>query len=214
LDDGREDGEWFRLREDEYVIGRTDGEIRIPNDTMISGRHAKLERRAENNGYRWYLTDLESTNGTYVRIGDAILKHNQELLIGARRYRFETPVLAEAARREAEGPARGTRGWQEIGRNDARPFLVELTTKGEGERYTLQKEENWVGRNATQCNVVLKNDPLVSPRHARISLDSKGRWRVHNGKTLNGTWLRIDSMALETACQFQLGEQRFILKVL
>jgi len=48
----------------------------------------------------------------------------------------------------------------------------------------------------------------------RIFRDPKGRWRAENRKSLNGTWLRIDSMALEAACQFQLGEQRFNLKVL
>jgi hypothetical protein len=37
---------------------------------------------------------------------------------------------------------------------------------------------------------------------------------VDNSKSLNGLWLRIDHMVLEAACQFQLGEQRFILRVL
>ena len=63
------------------------------------------------------------------------------------------------------------------------------------------------------CSVVL-NDPLVSPLHARIFRDSKGRWLVENSKSLNGVWLRVAHAPLDASCQFQLGEQRFLLKVL
>jgi pSer/pThr/pTyr-binding forkhead associated (FHA) protein len=217
LDDGLEDGEWLRLRGDQYVIGRTDGKILIPHDSMISGRHAELSRRLENGRQRWFLTDLQSTNGTYVRIGDALLKHNQELLVGSRRYRFESllPVAAgpdDQTELVSEGP--GTSGWQSVSAKDLAPNLVELTTKGEGQRLVLSGEENWMGRDKARCHIVITDDPFVSPRHVRIYRDPKGRWHAENGKTLNGTWLRVDSMALDSACQFQLGEQRFILKVL
>ena len=218
LDDGRQDGEWLRLRGETYVIGRTEGEIRIPHDTMISGRHAELSRRVENGSYRWYLTDLGSTNGTYVRVGDAILKHNQELLIGSRRYRFETPgphiAQSEEGAAARLGGQTGTSAWPEIASGKVGASLVELTIKGEGERFQLSDEENWIGRRVGRCNILITDDRLVSPRHARIYQDSRTRWHVENGKTLNGTWLRIDTMALDSACQFQLGEQRFNLKVL
>src|SRR5262249_44092885 len=42
LDDGSEDGEWFRMRTDRFVIGRTEGDVRIPHDGMISPRHAEI----------------------------------------------------------------------------------------------------------------------------------------------------------------------------
>ena len=69
LDDGKLDGEWLRLRADRTVIGRTDGDVRIPHDGLISGRHAEIVRQRVPNGYRWLLADLQSTNGTFVRIG-------------------------------------------------------------------------------------------------------------------------------------------------
>jgi pSer/pThr/pTyr-binding forkhead associated (FHA) protein len=217
LDDASDDGEWLRLRSEQYVIGRTDGQILIPHDPMISGRHAELSRRLESGRQRWYLTDLGSTNGTYVRIGDAVLKHGQELLIGNHRYRFEaaspSAALAEEGADAGDNPRR-TSGWQSISADQLFPSLVELTVKGEGERSVLNGAENWLGRDEARCNIVITDDPFVSPRHARIYRDPKGRWHAENGTTLNGTWLRIDSMALDTACQFQLGEQRFILKVL
>jgi pSer/pThr/pTyr-binding forkhead associated (FHA) protein len=217
VDDNREDGEWIRLRSDSTIIGRSEGDIRIPHDPMISGRHAVLSRRLEEGQYRWYLTDLKSTNGTYVRIGGGLLKHEQELLIGGRRFRFDAApqgaaVLAGAASAPEEKP-KGTSGWQSVSPTDVLPSLVELTAKGEGQRFFITKADNLIGRNPNSCAVVLANDPLVSPQHARIYRDGKGRWHVENSKSLNGIWLRIDEMALDTACQFQLGEQRFLLRV-
>jgi hypothetical protein len=62
--------------------------------------------------------------------------------------------------------------------------------------------------------VVLADDPLVSPRHARIYRNAKQRWHIENCRSVNGVWLRIDRMALDAACQFQVGEQRFLFRVL
>src|SRR5437763_9558768 len=42
LDDNGDEGEWIRLRGDGLVIGRSEGDILFPNDSMISGRHAEL----------------------------------------------------------------------------------------------------------------------------------------------------------------------------
>jgi pSer/pThr/pTyr-binding forkhead associated (FHA) protein len=215
LDDGRDEGERLRLRGDRIVIGRSEGDILIPHDPMISARHAELSRRVEEGRSRWYLTDLQSMNGTYVRIGSAPLKHRQELLIGRGRYRFDDApqgaVLSEPADSEKSG---GTRGWQSVAPSEVLPSLVELTLKGEGPRILLSNPQNWIGRDPKACTVVRENDALLSPRHARIFRDRKGRWFVENNKSLNGTWMRIPEMSLDASCEFQLGEQRFRLRVL
>src|SRR5688572_15158016 len=44
LDDGSDDGECVRVRADRFVIGRTDGDLRIPHDALMSARHAELSR--------------------------------------------------------------------------------------------------------------------------------------------------------------------------
>jgi pSer/pThr/pTyr-binding forkhead associated (FHA) protein len=163
-----------------------------------------------------------------VRIGKSLLKHNQELLIGSRRYRFDAaPLAAEAAGRSAnashgtaqqagEGAVnqpKATSGWQGISPTDLLASLVEVTTAGDGKRLRLTGNDNRIGRSATDCSVVLTDDPLVSPQHARIYRDGKGRWMIENMKSLNGTWLRIDRIRIDNPCQFQLGEQRFFLRV-
>jgi pSer/pThr/pTyr-binding forkhead associated (FHA) protein len=217
LDDGKLDGEWLRIRTAQFVIGRSEGDLIIPHDTIMSGRHAALSRQVEKGRHRWYLTDLQSTNGTYVRVSKAAVKHGQELLIGSRRYRFEGaadgPPPGEGG--GGDGPApRGTQGWDVAAAGGVTPSLVELTARGEGQRFLLTRPENWVGRDATQCPVALANDPAVSPRHCRLSRDARGRWFVENARSLNGTWVRLDRTPIDGTGQFQLGEQRFLLRVL
>jgi pSer/pThr/pTyr-binding forkhead associated (FHA) protein len=218
VDDGKEDGQWRRLREDKIVIGRGEGDIIIPHDTMISSRHAELTRELEDGQYRWYLNDLQSTNGTYVRIGNALMKHGQELLIGSRRYRFEIPTVSpesvETQAHNIEESVRGTTRWPSVSPTQLFPSLVELTAQGDGRRFPLMKEENLIGRRTQSADVALADDPLVSPQHARLYSDKKGRWHIENTKAINGTWLRIERMAIDPTGQFQIGEQRFLLKVL
>ncbi len=217
LDDGLDDGEWVRLRTDRVVIGRADADIVIPHDGMMSSQHAELCRRPEHGGFRWHLNDLHSTNGTYVRIGKTVLRHQQELLLGARRYRFEdacrAAVLADESSADSEKP-RGTQGWEVAVPVPRLPGLVELTPDGEGRRWPLTQAENWIGRDPAQCAVAIPDDPLVSPRHGVIHRDAKGRWLLENAKSHNGLWLRTDSVAIDGTCQFQLGEQRFLVRVL
>lgn len=219
LDDGREEGQWVRLRQDVTVIGRTEGDIIVPHDNSMSGRHAAIQREAVKGRYRWVLTDLQSTNGTFVRAASTILKHGQQILLGGRRYRFDAAqagaaALAAAAAAEPEQPA-GTRCWQSVKSSDLLPSLVELTSQGaDGQRLLLNQEENWIGRDLAQCSVTLVNDLLVSPRHARLYRDAKGLWHLENAGSRNGTWIRIDRLVLDSVGQFQLGEQRFLLRIL
>ena len=73
--------------------------------------------------------------------------------------------------------------------------------------------EYWIGRDPRQCSIVL-DDRMLSPRHARLHRDAKGRWHIENAQSLNGLWLRITEIALERGGHFQCGEQRFQIKVL
>lgn len=215
LDDGQEDGEWIRIRAGAFVIGRTEGDLVIPCDQMMSGRHAELSQTAEKGAYRWFLTDLWSTNGTYVRIQKASLKNGQHILLGSRQLRFETPEAQVEDPTSVPGrKAGGTRGWQQVSAAGAAPSLVELLPQGEGQRHHLTKPETWLGRDPRQCAIALPNDPMVSPRHARIVQDGKGRWMLENSRSLNGTWIRLVRTVINRTGQFQLGEQRFKIKIL
>lgn len=211
LDDGRTEGEWVRLRQDVTVVGRTEGDILIPHDGSMSSRHVAISRQADKGRFRWMLTDLDSTNGLFVRITKTALRHGQEIMIGGSRYRFEA---AGAAAQGADAGVQETRAWQNVQPADLVSSLVELTGAGDGQRLFLKSDDNWIGRDVSQCAIALVNDMLVSPRHARIFRDEKRLWHLENAGSRNGTWLRMKRMSVDNFAQFQVGEQRFLLKVL
>jgi pSer/pThr/pTyr-binding forkhead associated (FHA) protein len=213
LDDGKADGEWVRLRSDRTVIGRSEGDVRIPHDGLMSGRHAELVRQRTANGYRWGLVDLQSTNGTFVRIGSTLLKHENEVLIGGGRYRFEAGLVPPGIEAPGTTP-QTTQAWTDAPISALVPSLLEITPTGPGGRVTLRLPEYWIGRDAQSCAIARPDDSLCNPRHARLYRDAKGHWHIENNKSLNGLWLRItEPMPLGAACQFRLGEQRFIFRV-
>ena len=189
-DDGQDTGETVRIRVPSFVIGRSAGDLVIPHDGGMSGRHAEIARRLVDGRYRWSLRDLGSTNGTFVRTSRASLADGQEMLIGGNRYRFDVPRDHPSAHR-----------------------LVEIGPRGEAAGFSIAEPETWIGRDAARCAVVLDH-PLVSPRHAVIRARRRERWMIEKGDSGDGLWLRIQEADLGRGGQFQCGEQRFLIRVL
>jgi pSer/pThr/pTyr-binding forkhead associated (FHA) protein len=212
LDDGRPDGEKVRLRGDRCVLGRTEGDVVIPHDAMMSGRHAELLRQKTSSGYRWVLNDLGSTNGTFVRVGKSLLHNQAEFLVGRGRYRFDAGA-ASAAPADSVPQLGTTVAWGGPSASIL-PSLVEISSAGPGQRVALAAAEIWIGRDALACQVVRADDLTVNARHARLFRDARGSWHVENNKSLNGLWLRVEQMPLAEHCQFRLGEQHFVFRVL
>ncbi|HET6879501.1 MAG TPA: FHA domain-containing protein [Pirellulales bacterium] len=208
VDEGQDGGEWRRLRADHTVIGRAEGDIVIPHDSGISARHAELRRVTYQGRFRWVLRDLKSTNGTFVRAAAAPLDDHQEFIVGATRFRLElTPKAATG------DDLRSTNQWQAATNEPvaAAPALIELHSKGPGTPHPLAQKEVWIGSDAS-CQIVLAGDPFVSGRHARLR-NRNDRWELENHQSLNGTWLRINEIPIDSTAEFQLGEQRFLVKV-
>jgi FHA domain/Double zinc ribbon len=83
--EGGQQGEVFDLG-DVTVVGRTQGDITFPHDGFMSGRHARIERRAAS----FILVDEGSRNGTFIKInGEVELKPGDMVLIGKQLFRFE-----------------------------------------------------------------------------------------------------------------------------
>ena len=71
FDDGGRTSEQVRIRGGNFVIGRTEGDLKIGHDVMLSSKHAEIVRVQQDGGWRWHLYDLNSSNGTLRRqIGD------------------------------------------------------------------------------------------------------------------------------------------------
>jgi len=74
------------LRKAEEFIGRERGDIIFSEDGFISGSHCRLSQHQG----RFFLKDLGSTNGSYLKIkGDGLLKHGDQLLLGQQLFRVE-----------------------------------------------------------------------------------------------------------------------------
>jgi len=216
LDDGDESGEILRIRLNSFVIGRVEGNLTIPHDGGISGRHAEIIRRHEDGEHCWYLKDLQSTNGTFVRASTIILNHEQEFLIGSRRFRFERPAVPEQPA-AVESESNATRKWESLAGSPAgsglQPALVDISPGRPGRRFALREPEHWLGRDPTQSSIVV-DDPMVDRRHARVYRGDKNRWIIANARSRNGLWARIQEVSLGRGGFFQCGEQRFFFKVL
>ena len=92
FDDGKSEGEVVRIRAERFVIGRSEGDLRIAHDELISARHVEITRLRVGEAYRWVITDLQTTNGLFVRVSRTVLADKAEFLVGRGRYRLEAPT--------------------------------------------------------------------------------------------------------------------------
>jgi pSer/pThr/pTyr-binding forkhead associated (FHA) protein len=219
LDDGsRTHGEHVRLRADRTVLGRSNGDVLVPHDGLMSTQHAEIIREMDRGRFRWFLRDMSSTNGTFVRGYKFTLKHDQELVIGAGRYRYRQAQQVQPAG-DADPPAQhnSTMGWQAVTPADVAqmfPSLVEQLPSGENGRvFALKETRLALGSDASKCALAIDNDPFVSGLHATISQTNNGRWVIQDAGSTNGVWLRIRSIPIDSNCEFQLGEQRFLFRL-
>lgn len=211
FDDGSDEGEDVRLRGESTLIGRSGSDVTIPHDEQMSGRHAEIRRVFENGRWTWSVVDLGSTNGTFVRVHKCSVKPGQELMVGHSRFRFEETSSPTWTAETVQG----TVPWQSVIAADALgsgAALVELNSRGDGRRWPLPQTEATIGRRH-DCTIVL-DDPMIGDRHVRLWRDERG-WRLESQESRDGVWIRIEKpVTVDRTCSFQLGEQRFILKVL
>jgi pSer/pThr/pTyr-binding forkhead associated (FHA) protein len=70
----------------QILIGRDACDLNFPRDRFISGRHCRIELQ----GKSFYLSDLGSKNGTYLRLrGERELVHGDYVFIGQQLFRAE-----------------------------------------------------------------------------------------------------------------------------
>jgi pSer/pThr/pTyr-binding forkhead associated (FHA) protein len=215
LDDGESEGELIRIRAARFVIGRSEGALLIPHDGLISGRHLEITRQQAGGKYRWTVTDLQTRNGLFVRVSRASLADRSEFLVGKGKYRFQMPRAAQPSpvdHLESDAPADSTGPWAGDAAGAISPVLFELQTGGAGERVPLTSPEYWIGSDPA-CAICRADDPFVEPRHVRLFRDVKGGWHAQNNKSPNGLWLRVPHITVQDGCLFQIGEQRFRMKV-
>lgn len=178
-------GREYEIEHDQTDVGREEGSILLVNDPYVSPRHARLQFRDG----RFFIRDLESVNGVYVRLrAPERLQHADLVLVGLEVLRFE--VVSDAER--GLGPA-AERGTQVFGSPAAPRFarLCQRTVEGvTRDVYYPTREETVIGREVG--DVVFTTDPFMSRRHAAIVRDpGTSTFTLKDLGSSNGTYLGI-----------------------
>lgn len=211
-DDGESRGENIRVRTDQFIIGRTEGNLHIYHDELMSSRHVAITRQTVADQWRWVVTDLQSRNGVFFRVSKAPLSQDSEFLIGSGCYKFQIvqnsePETAVWNRTQTHGPT--TKIYQpELPAGTA--TIAEVVRGGTGIRVSLTKDQYTIGR-LNDCDIPRINDRFTAPVHARLQRSDKGTWMIRNNGARNGVWLRLPQIVIPQGknCDFQAGEQRF-----
>src|SRR6185295_15467991 len=79
------EGSAYPLLGDAVTMGRERGDINFPDDGYVSGLHARLTARAG----KFYLNDLGSSNGTFLKIrGERVVQNGSFVLLGQQLFRL------------------------------------------------------------------------------------------------------------------------------
>jgi pSer/pThr/pTyr-binding forkhead associated (FHA) protein len=215
VDDGLSTGETVRLTEKHTTIGRQDANVVIPHDGLISREHAAIVRRVVDSEFRWFLEDRESSNGTFVRVAKTRLRHDQEFLVGSKRFRYlkgAEETSTESFDEKAVQAA--TVMWQTISKDQlesATPRLVEQQADGgAGQVIVFNQQSIVIGSGSKVANRI--DDPYLDEEHAVVSRTTRGHWVITDESSHNGLWIKIKRIELTSRCEFQIGEQRFLFQ--
>lgn len=178
-------GETHRLEEDWTDIGREEGAIRLASDPTVCPRHARIHQR----GGQYFLQDLGSVNGVYLRLRQPTpLTDGDLLLLGAEVLRFHLVSHAEQGLLTAR--ERGT----EIFGSPKLPryaCLFERTVEGVTRNvFYITRNETVIGRESG--DIVFTFDSFMSRRHAALRRDPQsGQFTLRDLGSSNGTYLAI-----------------------
>jgi pSer/pThr/pTyr-binding forkhead associated (FHA) protein len=217
-------------------IGRSEGQVVIPEDRYLSPRHARIARRvsASSSGgeAEFFLRDLGSTNGVFMRLGnqgslggslgsrespgassrDEVPLQDQDLfLVGQQVLRFEVVKDAE----DGLGPAT-QHGTLLFGTPPA-PRLARLCQRTvEGvtrDVFHVRKLETVIGRESG--DIVFTDDPFLSRRHAIVRVDrEKKQYSLADLGSSNGTFVQVrGEVSIKSGDQFRIGQQLFRIEL-
>lgn len=205
LDDGTfADGESFRLRGERFLIGRSEGDLMIPSDRTLSGHHAEIRRIVDSGRASWVLVDLDTANGTFVRVKSAAISADTIVVLGCRRYRLVQPFTADEA--QPRGSTMLLDKWEPP--LNLWPALTETATTANSQTFPLNGPEVTIGRLGGGSTISI-DDSHLAEHHATFARAADDVWRIYAGQTENGVWVSVRSVSLTSHCYFRCGEQFF-----
>lgn len=177
------DGVSYLLNAEEHLTGRSEGEIRFPDDPYLSPRHASFSYREG----ALFVRDEGSTNGVFVRIrGKVPVQSGTRLLVGEQLIELGE-ISASEGRPEAD--ASGTYLYTSPRRPGFFKLIQLLRGGAIGMVFRAPTQEVSLGREGNDIN--FPDDPFISGRHASIALGPEG-FSLTDLHSKNGTFVRIE----------------------
>lgn len=199
-DDGSE-GDRIPLNMLETTIGR-EANGRFGSDSFLSPQHAKLIVE----GHRLYIQDLESLNGTFIKLRqERIVSSGDTFLMGRQVLLFEEIVTVLPQKHKA---ADGTRRMGSPSA-DSSYRLLQIGVSGALQNvYCLPKLGAQLGRE--RGDIIFPQDKFMSSRHAQIYRRPDGAFILADLNSSNGTWIKIWELTELTSQDYIfMGQQLF-----
>ena len=188
-------GESFLVERSQFAIGRTRGDVVLEHDPLMEDEHASLA---------WVdgdlvLRDLESTNGTYVRLLEpTALVGGDMIRLGSQAFVFE---VMEPLHPTEVGGARYLGSSEQPG-----SFRLVQILDGGREGMAIVDRNDDVTLGAAGAIVEFPEDRYLSALHVRIYRSSDGRYLLDDLGSVNGTWLRLrEPWNLQEGDQIMVG---------
>lgn len=200
-------GREYPIEKGQIDIGKSEGGIRLSNDTYVCPRHARIQWK---NGRFWAL-DLGSVNGIFARLTAVEpLAHGDLVLLGLEVLRFELVRTEEQAQSQAierDTHVFGSPATPRYAR------LVQRTVEGISRNvFYLSKGQSTLGRETG--DIVFTDDPFMSRKHAAITRRPDGNFVLTDLGSSNGTFISIrDERPLSNGDHIRIGQHLFRLKV-
>ena len=179
-------GKACKLEKPVTVLGRVEGDIVFPDDTLVSRKHARFTLSDD----AVMVEDLHSANGVFWRLrAPHTLADGDIVLMGRQMFRF---YVAKPAAKAAAAPEKGKEAKKEKEEKPAEAppaELVRLMPGGvEETRYQLIAGENILGR--TRGTLTFPQDAYLSSQHARIRFEN-GKFILEDMNAANGTFVAV-----------------------
>lgn len=201
INEDSSDGVRIPLKFNETILGRS-GDSRFPSDAFLSPRHCRLLVE----GRQLFVEDLDSLNGTFIRVRSEIkLQPGDCFLAGRQLLRFERfeQVVSNKAR-----SVDGTRymGSPSYG-GDFK--LVQIGVGNITQNvYCLSEGGAIFGRETG--DIIFNRDRFMSGRHAQIYPREDGNYYLLDLNSSNGTWMKLNGKTqLNHGDLIFLGQQLF-----
>jgi pSer/pThr/pTyr-binding forkhead associated (FHA) protein len=192
--DGQESNR-FTLAFGDITVGRSDtSDIPCPENFFLSEQHSIFSW----DGQRLLLRDLQSFNGTFIKLKEEVpLSNNDCLCIGQQFLRFELCEIVPSPSQANDGTYRHGAPLPGMG---ARLILIGMGGL-EFDTYYLRNDETTVGR--VSGDIIFSKDNFISRAHAKITARD-GVFYLSDLGSSNGTFLQIRG-------EIELGEGELLL---